>query len=340
MAIVDNSLEIVGKNLVPIIEDILHINKTVGQDLVTFESDIKGNTIFTEASAVATMQAYDGLSPASSGSLDTWDTKVSPFLAQFYQAFNPLTLRLSRYQYSMDPSAWNYFSTEFQRIVIGGIYANEISLSAERNFWLGATAGTKSALAGLTPGTAQTSISTEEQAMVAGSLGVGAFFDGVLTKVLYNNSRATGTAQLGERIKVVGTTITAVNIKDEYAKIYTAIPSEVLEGLEMPMIYAPYSHRQLIAEYNNNVANFKDAFLVSGDTYSYNGVRIVFVPFPENVIYCARKSHIFWLTDLMSDLSFMKLERVQNNSEEMFVKNVMAIGAHVANQKFNVLYVG
>ena len=340
MAITSNSIDILGVAAEPIIEEVLFQNNTLNKGLVTFEDDVKAETIFTEASATATMQQYTSGAPTSSGDLSTWDNKVTPDKVLFYQEFDPNTLRFSRYKRSMQPGAWNVLSTEFERVVIGGLYANKISLSAERNFWLGAKSATKTAIAALTAGTAQTSIGAEEKAMVAASLGADAQFDGLLTKVIYNNSRPSGTAGVGERIKVVGTTIDATNIKAEYGKVYQSIPAEVLESGEMPTIYAPYSHRQLIAEYNNQVTNYKDAFLVSGDSYTYNGVKIEFVPFPENVILCARKSHLFWVTDLQSDVNMMKMDKIANNREDMFLKNIMSIGAHVANQKFNVLYVG
>lgn len=341
MAITSNSIEILGVAAEPIIEEVLFQNNTLGKGLVTFEDDVKAETIFTEASATATMQQYTSGAPTSSGDLSSWDAKVTPEKVLFYQTFDPNTLRFSRYKRSMRPGAWEAFSTEFERVVIGGIYANKISLSAERNFWLGAKSATKTAIAGLTAGTANNEISTEEQALVASSaIGADAQFDGLLTKIIYNDSRASGTASVGERLKVVGTTISATNIKAEYDKVYAKIPAEVLESGEMPTIYAPYSHKQLITIFNNNVANYKDAFSVNGDSFGFNGLNIVFVPFPENVILCARKSHLFWVTDLTSDVNKMKMDKIANNREDMFLKNIMSIGAHVANQKFNVLYVG
>jgi len=340
MAIVSNSIEILGVAAEPIIEEILFENNTLAKGLVTFEDDVKAETIFTEADATATMQAWISGNPTSSGSLNSWDVKVTPSKVMFYQEFDPETLRFSRYKRSMKPGAWENFSTEFEQVVIGGIYSKRISLSAEKNFWLGATSATKSTIAGLTAGTLNTEIGTAEKAMVAASLGADGLFDGLLTKVLYNNSRATGTAQVGERIKVVGTTITSANIKAEYDKLYAAIPAVVLENGSLPTIYAPYSHKQLITIFNNNVANYKDAFMVSGDTYGFNGLTIEFVPIPENVLLCAKKEHLFWVTDLLSDVNTLKMDRIANNREDYFLKSCMSEGAHVANQKFNVLYVG
>ena len=340
MAIVSNSIDILGVAAEPIIEEILFQNNTLAKGLVTFEDDVKAETIFTEADATATMQAWTSGVPTSAGSLNSWDVKVTPSKVMFYQEFNPETLRFTRYKRSMKPGAWENFSTEFEQVVIGGIYADRISLSAELNFWLGATSATKATIAGLTAGTLNTEIGTAEKAMVAASLGADGLFDGLLTKVLYNNSRATGTAQVGERIKVVGTTITSSNIKAEYDKLYAAIPAVVLENGTLPTIYAPYSHKQLITIFNNNVANYKDAFAVNGDSYGFNGLTIEFVPIPENVMLCAKKEHLFWVTDLLSDVNTLKMDRIASNREDYFLKSIMSEGAHVANQKFNVLYVG
>ena len=340
MAIVSNSIDILGVAAEPIIEEILFQNNTLAKGLVTFEDDVKAETIFTEADATATMQAWTSGVPTSTGSLNSWDVKVTPSKVMFYQEFNPETLRFTRYKRSMKPGAWENFSTEFEQVVIGGIYADRISLSAERNFWLGATSATKATIAGLTAGNLNTEIGTAEKAMVAASLGADGLFDGLLTKVLYNNSRATGTDQVGERIKVVGTTITSSNIKAEYDKLYAAIPAVVLENGTLPTIYAPYSHKQLITIFNNNVANYKDAFAVNGDSYGFNGLTIEFVPIPENVLLCAKKEHLFWVTDLLSDVNTLKMDRIASNREDYFLKSIMSEGAHVANQKFNVLYVG
>lgn len=340
MAITSNSIDILGVAAEPIIAEILFQNNTLDKGLVTFEDDVKAETIFTEASATATMQQYTSGAPTSSGDLSTWDNKVTPEKVLFYQEFDPNTIRFSRYKRSIPAGAWEILSSEFERVVIGGIYSQKISLSAERNFWLGAKSATKTAIAALTAGTDNDEISTQEKAMVATALGADGQFDGLLTKIIYNNSRPSGSAAVGERLKVVGTTITSSNIKTEYDKVYAAIPAEVLESGELPIIYAPYSHKQLITIFNNNVANYKDAFSVNGNTFGFNGLTIEFVPIPENVILCAKKSHLFWVTDLQSDVNMMKMEKIANNREDMFLKNVMSIGAHVANQKFNVLYVG
>ena len=336
-----NKLDIRGKAVADIATEILFENNTISKRLVTFEDDIKANTIFTEADAQAELQAYTTGVPTSAGSLSAWDTLVTPAKGLFYHEFNTEGLRLSRFKRDMAKGAWNTFSDEFSRVVIGGIYAKRISLAMENEFWNGINSGTKTAIAGLTPGTAQTSIGAEEQALAASLTSSAINIDGIVAKLMYNDSNASASAGVGGRVKVAGTTITASNIKAEYDKLYAAIPSVLLSGAgEKPVIYAPYSHKQLIVIQNNNSAAYKDTFAVSGDMYSFNGVEIKFVPIPENVMICALKSSLVWLTDAEADYAYMKLEPIAANSDELFIKNVMAIGTHVRNQAFNVLYVG
>ncbi len=358
MAITSNSLDIRGQVVEPIIEEILFQNNTLSKGLVTFEDDVKANTIFTEGNAEAVMQEWISGDPETQGSLNTWDYLVTPKKVMFYQTFDPDALRFTRFKRSMKPGAWENFSTEFERVIIGGIYAKQISLSAERAFWLGATDATKDTIAVLsTSDTDNTLVSLAERTMVGTSLGrltiegtsnyVQAtegreLFDGLLTKIIFNDIKdeANRTYSVGGRIKVVGTTITSENIKGEYDKLYQAIPAEVLQNGEKPTIYAPYSHAQFITIYNNNADFYRDSFAVSGESYGFNGLNIEFVPIPENVILCAKKSHLFWVTDLLSDVNTMKIDRIAANREDYFIKSCMSEGAHVSNQKFNVLYVG
>lgn len=340
MAISYNSVDFRGKAAEPIIEEVLFENDTIGKSLVTFEEDVKAETIFTEASATATLQQYTSGVPTSAGTLSAFDVVVTPTKVQYYQEFDPNTLRFSRFKRDMRPGAFEIMSDEFERIVIGGLYAKKISLSIENEFWNGVTAATKTAVAALTAGTANTSVGAAEKTLV-GNLAASQI-DGVVAKMIYNDDNAGGTAGVGGRIKVAGTTITAANIKAEYDKIYAAIPAEVLNGQEQPIIYAPKSHKQLIVAANNVTTDFTKPFDVdpSAQNIYFNGIKVEFVPIPEKVVIAALKSHLFWCTDLASDINTMQIDKIANNREDMFLKNNMTIAAHVANQKFNVLYVG
>jgi len=167
MAITYNSVDFRGVAAEPIIEELLFENETIGSGLVTFEEDVKAETIFTEASASATLQQYTSGAPTSAGSLSAFDVVVTPSKVQFYQEFDPNNLRFSRFKRSIKPGAWEILSDEFERVVIGGLYAKKVSLALENEFWNGVTSATKTAVAALTAGTANNAVGAAEQTLVA-----------------------------------------------------------------------------------------------------------------------------------------------------------------------------
>jgi len=330
MAISATIVDIRGKAYEPIIEELLFENKTVANNLVAFETDVKADTIFTENSNIATMQAYTSGAPTSSGTLGLVDTLISPTKLMFYQEFDPNALRSSRFKRDMKPGAWNTASSEFERVVLGA-YGKEVSYTGEQKFWSGLTAATQTAIAALTAGTGQAAVGAAEQTWAAAQ--TPSLVDGVIGRMIYNN------AALGTRIKVLGTTISSSNIAAEYAKVYAAIPAVVLAQGEQPYLYAPHSHKQLINIFNIS-ATYRDLFSVQGDSYFYNGIEIKFVPLSENVVVAAKPSHLIWCTDLVSDINYMEINKIANNRDDMFVKHVFTQFTHVVNQAFNVLYVG
>lgn len=322
-----------GKAYEPIFEELLFENKTVADNLVAFETDVKSETIFTENTNTVAMQAYSSGAPSSSGTLTVTDTIVTPTKVMYYNEFDPNTLRSSRFKRDMKAGAWNMASTEFERTVLAA-YGKKVSYDAELNFWTGLTAATQTAIAALTPGTGQTSVGAAEQTWAAAQ--TAGQVDGVIAKMIYNNGA------LGTRVKRLGTTISATNIAAEYAKVYGDIPALVLNATaEKAYIYAPYSHKQFINIYNVT-ATYRDLFSVSADKtqYFYNGVEIKFVPLSENCMIAALPSNLVWCTDLVADINAMEINKIQNNREDMFVKHIFTLAAHVANQRYNVLYLG
>lgn len=346
LAIVYNSIDIRGVAAEPIAEEILFECATIAEDLVDFEEDVKANTIFTEASATAVMQAYTSGVPVKAGSQGSFDVAVTPVKVMYYDEFTPDNLRFTRYNRSMKPGAWNTLSDEFERVVIGGIYAKKIALDLEAKFWNNVTAATKTAVAALTAGSTNAEVSTAEKALVAATPSALPFglFDGVIQKMIYNASNATLTPGVGGRLKVVGTTITTANIKTEYDKLYDGVADEIVADNQpfTPFIYAPRSHKKKIVAFNNNATNYKDVFILSADkkSYSFNGCEIKFVPIPENSMILGVKPHFKWCTDLKADINQMKLEPIAANVDDWFIKNVMTILPHIVNQRFNTLYVG
>jgi len=338
MAIAYNIIDIRGKASENVIAEILFQNKTISEGLVTFEEEVKNEVIFSEGSTSVAMQAYTSGTPTSSGSLNLFDVVITPAKYMYYQTFDPNTLRPSRFKRDMKAGAWEVLSSEFERVVIGGMYADKISYDAELKFWSGITSANQTAIAALTAGTANTSIGADEKT-VAAALTAGQI-NGVVASMMYNAWNSTLTAGVGKRIKVDGVVVTSVNIQDEVEKVYKAIPAELLASATQPVIYMPHVNKQLINSHNNIVTNYKTAFVVSGNKYYYNDVEIVFVPIPANVMIGMAKQHVFWVTDLTSDVNKVEINKVALNQDLMFIKHVGTLACYVANQKYNVLYCG
>lgn len=338
MAISYNIIDIRGKASENVIAEILFQNKTISEGYVTFEEEVKNEVIFSEGSTTVSMQAYTSGVPTAGGSLDLFDVTVTPTKYMYYHPFDPNVLRPSRFKRDMKAGAWEVLSSEFERIVIGGMYANKISYDAELKFWSGITLTQKSAIAALTAGTANTSIGADEKT-VAAALPTGEI-NGVVASMMYNAWNSTLTAGVGARIKVDGVVVTVANIQAEVEKVYQAIPAELLASATQPVIYMPHVNKQFINSHNKIVTNYKNAFDVSGNKYYYNDVEIIFVPIPANVMIAMAKQHVFWVTDLTSDINKVEINKVGLNQDLMFIKHVGTLACYVANQKYNVLYCG
>jgi hypothetical protein len=325
MAIISNTIDLRGKVATPVLEELFFLNNTVGQGYVTVDTDIKAESIYSEAGADVWMQPFTCGVPVSSGDTLLKDYLITPVKVQYYSEFCPENIRFSRYKTTMQPGAWNILSTEFEQVVIGGVYANAISADIENKVWYGATSATKATVAGATGVTAAL------KAVIAASPTT--LFDSLLTKEIWIDN----TASLS--IKVTATTITAANIKAEYDKLFAAIPAVLLsQGDKTVYIYAPHSHRSMITIYDNNPANFKLAFAVNAGEYSFNGIQIKFVPLPENTMIAAPKEFLYIATDLESDFTTMKIDKIASNREDYFIKSIMTLATHVGNQALNVLY--
>ena len=338
MAIAYNIIDIRGKASENVIAEILFQNKTISEGYVTFEEEVKNEVIFTEGSTSVSMQAYTSGAPTSAGDLNTFDVSITPTKYMYYQTFDPNTLRPSRFKRDMKPGAWEVLSTEFERVVIGGMYADKISYDSELKYWSGITSTQKSAIAALTAGTANTSIGADEKT-VAAALPAGEI-NGVVASMMYNSWNSTLTAGVGARIKVDGVVVTVANIQAEVENVYKAIPAELLASATQPVIYMPHVNKQFINSHNKIVTNYKNAFDVSGNKYYYNDVEIIFVPMPANTMIAAPKEHLFWVTDLTSDINKVEINKVGLNQDLMFIKHVGTLACYVANQKYNVLYCG
>lgn len=338
MAISYTPVDIRGVAVEPILEEVLFANKTVADGYVTFNTDIKAGTIFTEASVDVTAQLYTGAALASSGAMNITDRTITPIKLEYKQTFLEESLRTARFNRSMNPGAWNIESSEFASTVLAMVAPN-VSQDAESIFWGGITAATKTAIAALTPGTSQGSMTAAAQTAVAGL--TAGLVDGVFAKVLYDN------AAIGGYIKVAGTTVTAANIAAECAKIYAAIPAVNLADTVNPtVIYAPRSWRQLARIANNAVGasqqiNFEFDSAANDAKCYYNGVEMLFVPAPtNNMAYVNRKVAVSWNTDLTDDINRFEVGKLVNDGDVQFVRSIYTLAANVGQATSGVLYGG
>jgi hypothetical protein len=338
MAISYTSVDIRGKATEPILEEVLFANKTVSEGYVTFATDIKAGTIITEAGVDVTAQLYTGSALSSSGSMNVTDRIVTPTKLEYKQTFLQEALRAGRFGRSMNPGAFNIESSEFGSTVLAQ-YAPNVSQDAENIFWGGITSTQKTAIAALTPGGSQGSITAATQTAVA-ALTAG-LVDGVFSKVLYDNSA------LGGYIKVAGTTVTAANIAAQVGLIYAAIPAENLADTVSPTaIYCPRAWRQLARIANNSVGaaqqiNFEFDSMAADAKCFYNGVELIFVPTPNNLMaYAQRKAAIYWCTDLTDDINRFVVDKLTADSDVQFVRTIYTLAAHVGQASKGVLYGG
>lgn len=322
MALTYSPVEIKGSAAEPVLGELFFLNKTVADGDVNFETDIKASTIFTENENTVSIQPFISGAPTADGSLGLTDVEITPKKQMVYVEFAPETLRPSRFNKSMAAGAWNLASTEFEKVVLS-MYASKISSETEKLFWNGIISGaTRTSIAALTGATTQAK-------SWAATKSAPAQFDGVVAKLVLDQ-KATF---------ISGTTITSSNIATEYAKAYAAMNPVLIDAFEAPYIYAPKGHKQLINIYNSN-ATYRDLFSKDGEKMFYNGIEIRFKPLADNTLVITLPSFISWCTDLTGDVNQVKIEKIANNREDMFIKAVFTLDSYVGNQKYAVVYNG
>lgn len=248
-------------------------------------------------------------------------------------------LKGTRFERSIKDGAFEHVSDEFDKKVLIHIQP-AIGRKLDQNIWNGATAATKTAIAALTPGAGQGSISASTQALVA-AMPV-TRFDSLAATIIYNDSQAkeTAGAGLGDYVKVGGTTITKDNIAAEYAKLYLGTSDEVLNSNVEPKIFAPFKDKQLMLAANNSVgAASNQNFVMEGGKMYYNTIEVVFVPLVGFRILTQPK-FLKVLMDLASDMSALNIGQVANGAMERYIKNIQTMTTWVTNQRYITLYGG
>ena len=316
---------------------------TFRDGLVEIDQGHKSGTDVYESSATVTASAATTTAVSATGdiALNANKTAVSLVSFQFEDTMDDNVLKGTRFERSMARGAFNVVSSEFDQKVLIQV-APAIGETVENMIWNGATAAQQTAIAALTAGAGQGSISAGAKTLAAAM--PTNLVNSLPATILYNNSQAKATpgAGLGDYRKVLSiATVTAASIAAEYSKAYLASDSKIINSMtEKAEIFAPLADRQLIKTANNAVGAAQQVnFLVEGDNISYNGHKINFVPLVGFRII-AIPSYMKILCDLTSDVSSLEIDRMANGSRQRFIKNVQTMTTWVVGQKYITLYGG
>jgi len=313
-----------------------------GETIEIVEGHKSGMDIYESSATVAFSAANYGAVSSDNVTLKAEKSTVDLKTFNVEGIIDESSLLSTRFEKSMKAGAYEVVSDEFDKKVLIQVQP-ATSAKLEANVWNGATTATKAAIAALTPGAGQGSISAAAQALVAAMPTT--YFDSIPATMLYNNSQSkvVAGAGLGDYLKVAASTITTSNIVAEYVKIYDAIPNDVLvmTGDDAPVIFAPKAHYKLIKSVNRvQGAALQENFVGNSfnDMY-FNDVKIIFVDLVTFVI-AGQKKNFKLVMDLLSDSSQLIIEKEANASTRRIVKLINTMNTWVVRQKWNVLYGG
>jgi len=322
-------------------------SKTFREAVIDIDEGHKSGTDVYESKVTVAMTALNTGEVTATGDidLDFSATPVSLVAFNYEDRINDNALKGTRFEKSMKAGAFNVVSDEFDKKVLIQI-TPAIGADLENKIWNGATTATKAAIAALTPGAGQGSITAAAQTAVAAMPTT--LFDSLVVRTLYNNSQAKTTpgAGLGDYVKVTGTTVTSANIAAEYGKLYAGADQKVINSTEEPaMIFAPLGDRQLIKIANNAVGAAQQVnFLVEGaganEKIYYNGIEIKFHPLGATFRILTLPKYLKVLMDLKGDMASLQVGQVSNGAMQRYIKNTQAMTTWVTNQRYITLYGG
>jgi len=314
-----------------------------GETIEIVEGHKSGMDIYESSASVTFSAANYGSVTADNVALATQKTSVALNTFNLEGIIDESSLKGSRFERSMAAGAYNVVSDEFDKKVLIQVQpaAGE---KLESWVWDGATTATKAAIAALTPGAGQGSISAGAQTLVAAMPTT--LFDSVPATMLYNasQSKVVPGAGLGDYLKVLSiAAVSSASIVAEYVKIYNTIPDTILTktGDEAPVIFAPKGDYKLIKAANRvQGAALQENFV--GNTINemyFNDIKIIFVDLVGFRIV-GQKYNFKLVMDLLSDSSQLIIEKEANASTRRILKMINTMTTWVVNQKWNVLYGG
>jgi hypothetical protein len=332
-----------GKQIAELALEQLYQDKSIAKGYIAVNTGAKHGVTKTETSTTANEQAYTGAALTGDGDFTLFDYQINHVKSETKIDILQDTLRDTPFADDMSAGAANIDSNRFMQLAADQL-GKRVAYNASVQRWRGATAATKAAIAALTPGAGQGSITAAMQTKIAALPTT--LRDGWLVSAVYNNWNATKTAGLGKYIKVTGTTLTSTNVAGEFAKIYALIPPvERDDTLNPYILHAPLSVKSLIMIANNAVGaaqqiNFAVTGVGADQEVSYNGITINFCELPDNVILGAPTGSLEYNTDLESDDNMLEVGEYANGSDVKYFRNIQAWSVHVSKQDKVVLYGG
>lgn len=316
------------------------------RDIFISEKHKSGTEVYESKVTVAMKAASaSGVTADSNAEYKVDRTPVTNVRVEFSDIIDYTNLLDTRFEKSMAAGAFNLASTEFDNAVLQYVQP-AISAKMESALWDGATTAQKTAIAALTPGASQGSISAGAQTLAAAM--PTNLFNSLPATILYNSSqsKATPGAGLGDYKKVLSiATITSANIAAQYQLLFATIDPIVLaDPANPPVIFAPLAHRQLMRTANNSVGaasnkNFDFADNTLQSKVYFQGIEVKFKPLVGFMI-CADPRYLKLLLDLISDISGLETGQVANGAQQMYYKNIQSISTWVTNQRYITLYGG
>lgn len=328
-----------------ITEELYQDSRTLRERVIDIEEGHKSGTDVYESKVSVAMTALNTGEVTATGDidLDFSSSPVSLTAFNYEDRINDNALKGTRFEKSMKAGAYNVVSDEFDRKVLIQIQP-AIGADIESKLWNGATTATKAAIAALTPGAGQGSITAAAQTAVAAMPTT--LFDSLVTRILYNNSQAKSTpgAGLGDYDKVTGTTVTSSNIAAQTAALYAGADSKLTDNPNSEF-FMPLGHRQLIKIANNAVGAAQQInFVIEGsganEKIYYNGHKINFHPIGNTFMIFTLPEYLKVLTDSTSDLNSLQVDKVANGAMQRYIKNTQAMATWVTNQRYITLYGG
>lgn len=314
-----------------------------GETIEVVEGHKSGMDIYESSAAVTFSAANYGSVTADNVALNTQKSTVNLKTFNVEGIIDESSLMNTKYEKTMAAGAYNVISDEFDKKVLIQVQP-AVSAKLESGVWNGATVATKAAIAALTPGAAQGSVSAGAQTLVAAMPTT--LFDSVPATMIYNDSQSKTVpgAGLGDYKKVLTiAAVTSATIVAEYVKIYNTIPDEilVLTGDLAPVIYAPKGDYKLIKAANRvQGAALQENFVgTSFNDMYFNDIKIIFVDLVGFRIV-AQKLNLKLVMDLLSDSSQLIIEKEANASTRRIIKMINTMTTWVVKQKWNVLYGG